>query len=112
MEERGMFPPEIADSTPADVLVTIFSEETIGESLKLARELRSGGLRVSVYPEPDKIGKQIKYADQINVPYVCIIGETELAENKVTLKNLRTGEQGSIERNAVADHVARVPSLK
>ena len=93
MEERGMFPPEIAESTPADVMVTIWSEETIADSLKLANELRSQGLRVTLYPEPDKLGKQFKYADQIKVPFVCILGESELAENKVTVKNLKTGEQ-------------------
>ncbi|HMS10210.1 MAG TPA: histidine--tRNA ligase, partial [Pyrinomonadaceae bacterium] len=56
MEERDMFPPEIADSTPADVMVTIWSDETIAESLKLAAELRTAGIRVTVYPEPDKFG--------------------------------------------------------
>lgn len=98
MEERGMFPPEIAESTPADVLVTIWSDETVAESLKLASELRLQGLRVTVYPEADKIGKQIKYADVIKVPYVCMLGESELAEGRVTVKNMKTGEQETIER--------------
>ena len=93
MEERGMFPPEIADAAPADVLVTIWNEETIGESLKLANELRSAGVRVTVYPEPDKFGKQMKYADAIQVPYVCILGESEIAAGKVKLKNMKSGEE-------------------
>ncbi|MBK9163607.1 MAG: histidine--tRNA ligase [Acidobacteria bacterium] len=99
MEERGMFPPEIADSTPADVMVTIWSEETVAESLKLAAELRSAGLRATVYPEPDKFGKQMKYADQIKVPYVAVLGESEIAEGKVTLKNMKTGEQEPVDRD-------------
>ncbi len=107
MEERGMFPPEIAESTPADVMVTIWSEETIAESLKLANELRQLGIRVTVYPEPDKLGKQIKYADLIQVPWVCVLGDTELAEGKVTLKNMRTGEQQTLERSAVAKALKR-----
>jgi histidyl-tRNA synthetase len=98
MEERGMFPPEIADSTPADVMVTIWSEETIGESLKLATELRNAGVRVTVYPEPDKLGKQIKYADSIKVPFVCVLGESEIAEDKVTIKNMKTGDQETVDR--------------
>ncbi len=102
MEERGMFPPEIAESTPADVLVTIWSEETISESLKLANELRDAGIRVTLYPEPDKLGKQIKYADSIKVPFVCVLGESELADGNVTLKNMATGEQKTIARNLVA----------
>ncbi|MBX3297485.1 MAG: histidine--tRNA ligase [Acidobacteria bacterium] len=105
MEERRMFPPEIADSTPADVMVTIWSEETIAESLKLAAELRSAGLRVTVYPEPDKFGKQMKYADQINVPYVAVLGETEIAESKVTLKNMQTGEQKTFIREEAARNI-------
>lgn len=106
MEERGMFPPEIADSTPADVMVTIWSEDTIAESLKLANELRSAGLRVTVYPEPDKFGKQMKYADQINVPYVCVLGESEIAEGKVTLKNMKTGDQESGDRDQLVQAVS------
>lgn len=93
MEERGMFPPEIADSTPADVMVTIWNEETIAESLKLADELRASGLRVTVYPEADKLGKQIKYADTINVPFVCILGDEEVSEHRVKLKDMASGEE-------------------
>ena len=96
MEERGMFPPEIADAAPADVMVTIWSEETIGESLKLANELRSSGVRVTVYPEPDKFGKQMKYADSIKVPYVAILGESEIAAGKVKIKDMRSGDESLV----------------
>lgn len=105
MEERGMFPPEIADSTPADVMVTIWSEETVADSLRLADDLRSNGLRVTLYPEPDKLGKQMKYADQIKVPFVCVLGENEIAEGKVTLKDMRSGEQSSL---TAADAAAKI----
>ncbi|MBX7062159.1 MAG: histidine--tRNA ligase [Pyrinomonadaceae bacterium] len=106
MDERGMFPPEIADSTPADVMITIWSEETAPESLLLAAELRSQGLRVTVYPEADKLGKQIKYADSIRVPFVCVLGESELADGTVTLKNMRTGEQQTCDRNKVREIIS------
>jgi histidyl-tRNA synthetase len=102
MEERGMFPNEIAESSPADVMVTVWSEETMGESLRLASELRSQGLRVTVYPEADKLGKQMKYADQIGVSYVCVLGENEIAEGKVTVKNMKTGEQVTVSRSAAS----------
>jgi histidyl-tRNA synthetase len=103
MEERGMFPPEIAESAAADVMVTLLGEESAAESLKLANELRHNGLRVTVYPEPDKLGKQLKYADSIKVPYACILGETEVAEGKVTVKNMKTGEQKTCERSEVQE---------
>lgn len=101
MDERGMFPPELQQNA-ADVLVTVWNEESAGESLKLANELRQSGLRVLVYPEADKLGKQFKYASQINVPFVCVLREAELAENQVTLKNMRTGEQETVARDAIA----------
>jgi histidyl-tRNA synthetase len=102
MDEREMFPPEIAESTAADVMVTIWSEETVSESLSLANELRSTGLRVTVYPEADKFAKQMKYADAIKVPFVCVMGESEIADGKVTVKNMRTGEQVTVERGKAA----------
>ena len=104
MEERGMFPPELTSGS-ADVLVTVWNADAIGESLKLANELRRENLRVLVYPEADKLGKQFKYADSIKIPFVCVLGESELAENKVTLKNLRTGEQETIDRSEVSQKV-------
>lgn len=102
MDERGMFPAEIASSSAADVLVTIWTDETISESLKLARELRRAGLRVTVYPEADKVGKQMKYADAIEVPFVCVMGESELAQGQVTIKNMKSGEQTTVSRGDVA----------
>ena len=105
MEERGMFPPEIAESIPADVMITIWSEETLGESIKLARTLRTRGLRVTLYPEADKFGKQMKYADAINVPFVAILGESEVAKGKVKLKNMKTGEEVTIPASEIAEKI-------
>jgi histidyl-tRNA synthetase len=105
MTERGMFPPELQTNS-ADVFITIWNEESIAESLKLANELRQNGLRVTVYPEADKLGKQFKYASAINVPYVCVVGESELAEGKVTVKNLESGEQQAVERSEIGKFLA------
>lgn len=106
MDERNMFPAEVA-ATSAHVMVTIWNEETIGESLKLANELRSQNLCVLVYPEPDKLGKQFKYAAQINIPWVCVVAESEIAEKKVTLKNMQTGEQEMIGHDKIAKRIGR-----
>ncbi len=109
MEERGMFNKLIEDGTikndSADVMVTIWNEETVSESLKLAAELRAEGLRVLVYPEADKLGKQFKYADSINIPFVCVLGDEELRQNKVALKNLRSGEQEIVSRDLIATKI-------
>ena len=102
MDERGMFPPEIAESRAADVMVTIWNEDSIAESMKLADDLRSQGIRVLLYPEPDKLGKQFKYADSIKIPFICVLGESELSEGKVTLKNMTTGDQKTMPRESLA----------
>jgi len=96
MDEKNMFPPEIAQSTPADVMITIWSEETISASLKLASELRKQGLRVTLYPEADKLSKQFKYADSINVPFVCVLGDEEKSSGNVKLKNMTTGDETTL----------------
>jgi histidyl-tRNA synthetase len=106
MEERGMFKKLEEEGKlrldSADVMVTLWNEESISESLKLANELRAQKLRVLVYPEADKLGKQFKYAGQINVPYVCVIGDDELAENKVKVKNMQTREEEMVAREDAA----------
>jgi histidyl-tRNA synthetase len=96
MDERGMFPPEIAASAAADIMVTIQNDETIAASLRLAAELRKSGLRVLVYPEAEKLGKQFKYADSLNIKYACVPGE-----DSVKLKDLATGEQSDLSVNDI-----------
>ncbi len=78
---------------PADVLVAQWSAAAAADALTLARELRSGGLRVEVYPDADKLGKQFKYAASTGVPLVVIEGDDERAVGEVTVKDLGTGEQ-------------------
>jgi len=102
MGEREMFPPEVI-AAPADVMVTISSEDLIGTSLKLAHDLRSAGLRVDLYPENDKLGKQLKYAAAKSIPLVVIVGEDEMKRGEVSIKDLRSGEQRSVQRGSAAD---------
>jgi histidyl-tRNA synthetase len=100
MSEREMFPTELV-SSPADVMVTIWNEDSIGESLRLATQLRTEGLRVDVYPEADKMGKQFKYASSRGIPLVAIIGDDERARGEVAIKNMKSGEQHSVKRSDV-----------
>jgi histidyl-tRNA synthetase len=105
MGERGMFPPETA-RPPADVMVAVFDAAGLNDALALAGALRRGdgerGLRVEVYPEIDKIGKQFKYAAARGIPFVALAGEAERAAGVVAVKTLDTGAQESVDRGAVA----------
>ncbi len=105
MGERQMFPPGLQHAA-ADVMVTWFDGEPAEEGLSLAADLRRAGLRVDVYPEPDKLGKQFKYAGSKGIRLVAVIGADERASGEVTIKNMETGEQTRIPRAEVAASVA------
>ncbi len=102
MEERGMFGDV---ETVADVMVAVWDEASIGDSIALAGELRAAGLRVDLFPDLDKVGKQMKYADSRGYPIVAIVGPDEFKAKKVTLKDLSTGEQRLVERADVAREI-------
>ena len=72
------------------------------DALALAASLRSAGLRVDVYPEADKLGKQFKYAAARGFPFVIVMGDDEAARGEVTIKDMKTGEQRSVGRQDVA----------
>ncbi len=108
MAERGMFPPSVAGRS-ADVLVTLWSEAAQPDALALAAQLRRGGIRVDVYPEPDKLGKQFKYAASRGVPFVTVVGEDELGDGTVTVKDLRTGTQQTVARARVHEVITAPP---
>ncbi|MCA9369369.1 histidine--tRNA ligase [Candidatus Woesebacteria bacterium] len=75
------------------VLVTLFDEKTVTASLKAASLLRKAGIATEIYPSLDKLGKQFKLADQKSIPFVLIIGEEELQNGTVALKEMVSGEQ-------------------
>jgi histidyl-tRNA synthetase len=104
MTERNMFPADLAVAA-ADVLVTLFEGEPADDGLRLAGELRRDGLRVDVYPEPDKLGKQFKYAAARGVRFVAVVGADERSRGEVTVKDLTTGEQTTVARTAAARHM-------
>jgi histidyl-tRNA synthetase len=61
---------------------------------------------VDVYPEPDKLGKQFKYAGSRGIPLVAVIGADERASGDVTIKNMETGEQTRVSRTEIASTLA------
>lgn len=81
-----------------DYLLTLWPEDPDNkyflENQKLADQIRQKNKNVTLWLEPEtKLDKQLKYADNKNIPYVIIIGENELSQNKITIKELKTGEQ-------------------
>jgi histidyl-tRNA synthetase len=107
MGERSMFPADLATAA-ADVMIAQFDAEGTADTLRLAHELRANGLRVDVYPEVDKLGKQFKYAAARGVKFVTIVGADERARGEVTLKNMVTGEQSSVPRTDIAQQILAV----
>jgi len=99
MAERGMFPPSLA-SAPADVMVAVFDAADAPHAVRLAARLRDEGLRVLVYPDADRIGKQIKYADSLGISVVAILGQTEIEAGTVTVKNLVAQTQETVPHEA------------
>lgn len=85
--------PEISN-TKTKIMVSNFDQTD--KELELLNLLRDNNIASTYYFAPDKLGKQITYADNLDIEYIAIIGENEAKENKVTLKNLKTKEQKTI----------------
>jgi len=106
LQEAGLV-PEFQPS-PAQVLVTVFDESLLLESYKLGAELRSTGLEVMVFPEPTKLQKQFKYADKMKMRVAVTVGPDEAEKGLVAVKNLVSGEQVIVKREAAADEVRKI----
>lgn len=104
MTERGMFPADVQTAS-ADVMITLFEGEPVEDALRLAADLRDAGTRVEVYPEPDKLGKQFKYASSRGIRFVLVAGAAERASQEVTVKNMETGEQRAVPRAGIVEHI-------
>ncbi|PJE67002.1 histidine--tRNA ligase, partial [Candidatus Shapirobacteria bacterium CG10_big_fil_rev_8_21_14_0_10_36_6] len=85
--------------TKTKVLFANFGDKTVNQSLKLITELRNNNIASSFYPDNDKLSKQFKYADSLGIPFVAMIGTDESKNNQVTLKNMATGEQKTINQS-------------
>jgi histidyl-tRNA synthetase len=102
LEKYGLLPTNL-DVNPAPVLVTVFDEERQLASLALATKLREAGLKVVVYPEAAKLGKQFKYADRSGAKVTLVLGPDETEKGQVAVKNLTSGEQTVVPQEAVVD---------
>ena len=91
LEDQGYLNDQL-NTAPADVLILPMTEDT-GSAATLATSLRRSGIRVQVYTEQKKFKQKMNYADKLGVPYVIFLGEDEIKQNKVSLKDMETGEQ-------------------
>ena len=105
MTERGMFPRRLAVAARGRDGHDLERRVRPRRRWRWRRELRAAGLRVDVYPEADKLGKQFKYAAGRGVPLVAVLGDDERAAGTVAVKDMRTGEQAAVGRSEVATFV-------
>ena len=98
--------------TPAPVFVPFFDRQRLGDYLELAAEIRAAGIGVEVFPEPKKLGQQLKYADSRGFSIAVIAGTNEFAAQTVQLKNLQSGEREEISlADGSAALIARIRAI-
>ena len=91
LNQLNLYPEETNQSTK--LIFVTFGEEELKYALTCLKQVRAAGIPAEIYPESGKMKKQMGYADSKNIPFAAIIGETEMKENKVMLKNMVSGEQ-------------------
>jgi len=89
-----LYPAEIHGA--ARIMFTNFGPAEAAASLRVIKELRAAGIAAEIYPDSAKMKKQMAYANATAVPFVAMVGETEMAEGKMALKNMATGEQQAV----------------
>ncbi len=100
MEERGMLP---GTTTETRAMITVFSDETHGDALRLAGRLRASGIPTEVWlGPPGALGKQFKQAGNKGIPFAIVRGPEEIAAGTAQLKDLRTGAQETVALDTVA----------
>ena len=91
LNELDLYPKATTNST--QILFINFGEKETAYCLPLVNEARSHGISAEMYPDTVKMKKQMSYANAKQIAFVAIAGENEMKENKITLKNMETGEQ-------------------
>lgn len=94
LNQLDLYPKEAVNGT--QLLFINFGEKEIAYCMPLAQAARKAGIRTEVYADNAKMKKQMNYANALGVAYVALVGENEMNEGKVTLKNMTTGEQSLV----------------
>ena len=103
IESLDLFPKEIENSV--EVLIVNFGENVASFAYQTSKQLRELGVVADYYPDAAKLKKQMKYADDKHIPYVLLLGEEEMNENKYTLKDMKSGDQSTIGLEEVVNKI-------
>lgn len=103
MEELKLFP--VFENSYSKVLLSYFDEASMAYCMQIVTQLRNKNIAAEVYPQVSKIKKQFEYANAKFIPYVVVVGETEMQNQTVTLKNMLTGEQITIAKDKIAENL-------
>ena len=96
-----------ADKKSISEVLVISMSEDIEKAIEVATTLRKNGINTEVFIGDKKIKAKFKYADKLNIPYVVIIGEDEIKNNTVSLKNMQTGEQEQLSIEELIDKIIK-----
>ena len=95
---------EALNSAPADALILPMTGD-LGPAEALATQLRQAGVRTQLYTEQKKFKQKMTYADRIGVPYVLFLGDDEIAQGTVSVKDMATGEQVALPAAEAAEYL-------
>ena len=95
IEELGLFPETVLATSKA--LFLNFGDKEALYAMQAIGKLRQSGIKVELYPDDTKIGKQFQHADKRGIPFAVLVGEEEIIANEFTLKNLSSGEQQKVD---------------
>ena len=94
LNQLDLYPKEAVNGT--EILFINFGEKEAAFSMGILAKVRAAGIRAEIFPDAAKMKKQMSYANAKNIPFVAIVGENEMNEGKVMLKNMETGEQNLV----------------
>ena len=104
LEQLNLYPEEATAQT--DILFIKFGEKESLFACNVAKKLRVSGIKAEVYPENAKLKKQMNYANSKQIKFVALSGEEEMKQNKISLKNMLTGEQQLLSVEEIACHIS------
>ncbi|MCS2310982.1 histidine--tRNA ligase [Phocaeicola vulgatus] len=94
LNQLDLYPKEAVNGT--ELLFVNFGDKEVAYCLPILTKVREAGVRAEIYPDASKMKKQMGYANDKQIPFVAIVGENEMNEGKLTLKNMTTGEQSLV----------------